>query len=80
MSAKELVKKARDDPKQWFGDGLHDNKVIFGDNVFTVGRVGDYQDFESAQQAASALGYSWEQEAQEEASALRYYWEQEDDG
>ena len=62
MLAEKLVNQAQANPEQWFGDGQHEDEILFANGVFTVGSNGDCEDFESAKDALAALQSSWERE------------------
>lgn len=62
MTASQAVKQAQANPEQWFGDGRHEDEVLFANSTFTVGSNGDYEDFYTAADAEAALANSWRQE------------------
>jgi len=60
MNGTEAVNEARNNPESWIGDG--EEQVIFANGVFTVASNGDAEDFDTAEKAAAALEWQWQQE------------------
>ena len=60
MNAMNAVTEAKRNPESWIGD--HDEQVIFANGVFTVASNGDAEDFETAEEAAIALEWQWQEE------------------